>query len=779
MTRPAAPPPALPPARPESRPRDHVDAATDTAVDATEHTASAEPGWLQRALQPDATPRSAAERTRGLLVLGLIGAALLAMWLRLLATEPHLPLAWPGAPGAGIVLATQGDAALRPFAGLPVQALVLPDGHRLETAPLQRPASPRWAVEGTTRALLLGQATLLDAAVRQPWLTLQFADGRQLTLAPRPRGLAGLGVAVWLVCGLALALYLAAAVVLLAEPGLPAALYAVLSVAQGVNLLLIGVETLPGAGLGASLPQADLPLRVLADAATAAALLHIALVYPDRQPAARGLAAAGWTLALGGATVLLLLAPASQWWWLQGGLLVCGVATAGVLQRARREHGGALATLLQRLVLAGTITLALLSLALAAGLGKVAGEPTDAYGTDLVGPAAWHVFLASLLLLGPFMTRSRQVLREFALLAGIATVAGSLNLLFVAMPGLNALAALLLALAVSLVIYGAARPWILGQLAGPEVLSAERMFDSLYHVARTLERAPEQAARQIGHLLREMFDPLELARSARAAPRVRVTHDGTTLLVPLPDWPAAGQAAPARPAGTLVLRHARRGRRLFTREDAQFTERLIEQLRRAVAYDRAAEQGRSEERLRIAQDLHDDIGARLLTLMYKAPDPEIEEYIRHTLQDLKTLTRGLAASSHRLSHAAAEWKADLTQRLHATGCDLQWAFSIDRDLTLTVVQWSALTRVLRELANNIISHARATQVEITAQLEQGRLTLVVSDDGVGRAPETWSHGLGLGGVRKRVKLLGGQVAWNERAPRGIRCEVRVPLDEAA
>ena len=186
------------------------------------------------------------------------------------------------------------------------------------------------------------------------------------------------------------------------------------------------------------------------------------------------------------------------------------------------------------------------------------------------------------------------------------------------------------------------------------------------------------------------------------------------------------------------------------------------------------DRGRAEERQRLAQDLHDDIGARLLTLMYKAGDREMEEYIRHTLQDLKTLTRGLAASNHHLSHAAGEWKADLTQRLSAARLRLGWNFMSDRDVALTVVQWSGLTRILRELVSNAIYHAQASRVDVGLQLEGGTLTLRVGDDGKGGDPQTWSHGLGLGGVRKRVRALGGSVHWQANGKRGILCVVTVP-----
>ncbi|MGE0672836.1 MAG: sensor histidine kinase, partial [Methylibium sp.] len=92
----------------------------------------------------------------------------------------------------------------------------------------------------------------------------------------------------------------------------------------------------------------------------------------------------------------------------------------------------------------------------------------------------------------------------------------------------------------------------------------------------------------------------------------------------------------------------------------------------------------------------------------------------------------------------------------------------------TVVQWSALTRVLRELVSNTIAHARATRVAISLQLADDRLELRVHDDGHGRNPQAWAHGLGLGGIRKRVKQLGGEVEWRELLPAGIECRVRFP-----
>ena len=96
-------------------------------------------------------------------------------------------------------------------------------------------------------------------------------------------------------------------------------------------------------------------------------------------------------------------------------------------------------------------------------------------------------------------------------------------------------------------------------------------------------------------------------------------------------------------------------------------------------------------------------------------------------------------------------------------------------MQLNVVQWSGLTRIMRELVSNVIAHAHARKTSIRGELRDGTLHLSVADDGVGGTPQEWSTGLGLGGIRKRVRMLGGQIAWEANTPTGVRCEVSVPL----
>jgi len=700
-------------------------------------------------------------RLRLLVAFALIGCVGLLLLARELAAPLHIDASWRADARGHVELVASPEPLLRPHIG---KQLVQLGGQPLDALALQR--SSRWLTDDAERVHHRDLHERLFAAVQHENVTLRFSDGSAVELQPHQRGFVGLPVMFWALCGLALVLYLVAMVVALAKPSSRNLIYAVMALCQAGNLLLIAVESTVDFGLPPPLPRLDMPARMAFDLLTAAAMVNAVCLHPRRLPGAGLIALGAWAVAAILSVLAALGLLAAVWWWAQGGMIVMGLLSIALLSWSYRIEPHPFAVVLRRFGIVTLVTLVLLTAAVA-----LSADLTGAsYATiSATGSLAWYVFLASLLLLVPFMSRSQQVMREFSLLAAISTVATSLDLLFVAVFSLGQFASLTLSLFVSLGVYSGARQWILNQLLGSSMLTTERMFEQLYRIAREVEAHPERTPALLAQLLRDLFEPMEVSLSERQSSLTRVAGDGSTLLVPVPAL--SGDKATSR--GSITIRFAHRGRRLFTHDDARLTDRIVEQLRRAVAFDKAVEQGRSEERMRLAQDLHDDIGARLLTLMYKAQSPEMEEYVRHTLQDLKTLTRGLAAPSHRLSHAAAEWKADLTQRLAAAHVALGWSCNFDDDLLLTVVQWSALTRVLRELVSNAIAHAQAQRVDIEFTLAADQLQLTVSDNGNGRNPRAWSHGLGLGGVRKRVKQLGGAVEWREVAPRGISCRVTI------
>lgn len=704
-------------------------------------------------------------RLRLLVVAALVGCLATMLLARTLGDTTQLNASWRASENGRLELASSPLPALKSHEGEALLALIASDGSRTELDDLALRRAARWLIDDAQRSRYIATQQAITSALQQGKVSLVFADGPPVEVIPEPRGIGALSPMFWLLCGLALVMYLVAMVVMLARPTLRNLLYALATLCQAGNLALIAISSSASLGLPLPMSHWNMAAHATLDLLAAAALVHAAALHPRRLPAA---GAVGWVVWLGTAAIVWALGQGllgAAWWWVQGSVAILGVTAIALLTWSHAIEPHPFAIVTRRFATLATVAWLALTLAIAWS----AHHPLLQQQIAVVGPTLWSVLLGSLLVLLPFLSKSQQVMREFSLLAAISTIATALDLLFVAAFSLGQFASLTLALFLSLGLYSGARQWLLNQLRNQNVITTERMFEKLYRIAREVEAHPERTSSLLTQLLRELFQPLEAGVVDKRYTTPRVAHAGSTLLIPVPEL--AHSDAPEH--STIVIRFAHHGRRLFTTEDARLAERVVEQLRRAVAFDQAVEQGRNEERLRIAQDLHDDIGARLLTLMYKAQSPEMEDYVRHTLQDLKTLTRGLAAPSHPLSHAAAEWKADLTQRLTAAHIALGWSFSADRDISLSVVQWSALTRVMRELVNNVISHSQARRVDIDFALEGDRVDLSVCDNGVGRNPKAWSHGLGLGGVRKRVKQLGGEVEWREVPGGGICCRVCV------
>jgi signal transduction histidine kinase len=91
---------------------------------------------------------------------------------------------------------------------------------------------------------------------------------------------------------------------------------------------------------------------------------------------------------------------------------------------------------------------------------------------------------------------------------------------------------------------------------------------------------------------------------------------------------------------------------------------------------------------------------------------------------------------------------------------------------------TAAYRITQEALTNIARHARAGRVDVSLGVEDGGLSLTVTDDGCGFNLQelTESDGLGLAGMRERASLVGGSLDVQSREREGTRVHFRVSIN---
>ena len=227
------------------------------------------------------------------------------------------------------------------------------------------------------------------------------------------------------------------------------------------------------------------------------------------------------------------------------------------------------------------------------------------------------------------------------------------------------------------------------------------------------------------------------------------------------------------------LRHAARGRRLFAPQDATFIGAVCALMDQAAAGRDAHERGAANERRRIAQDMHDDVGARLLMLIHRAPTPDLAELARAAMNDLRAALSALEARPMALADALADWRAEATQRCEAAGVQLSWQGPGDGAGTEAVVlparQRLLIERALREGLTNALKHAAPREVTVAFELAAGTMALVLTDDGRSGDPARWAEGRGLRGMRQRLRDIGGRLDLDLDGQGRTRLRVELPL----
>ena len=144
----------------------------------------------------------------------------------------------------------------------------------------------------------------------------------------------------------------------------------------------------------------------------------------------------------------------------------------------------------------------------------------------------------------------------------------------------------------------------------------------------------------------------------------------------------------------------------------------------AASYESRAqlerESAAGEERERIYRDLHDDIGAKLLSLAIRAKTPEDADIARSALQDLRDVVSRSSRADAPLTDLLADWRAEIEGRCSAAGIRLVWNQPDDLpERTMAAAEALNLGRILRESVSNVLRHAGAGNLVIGAHFAHG------------------------------------------------------------
>lgn len=190
---------------------------------------------------------------------------------------------------------------------------------------------------------------------------------------------------------------------------------------------------------------------------------------------------------------------------------------------------------------------------------------------------------------------------------------------------------------------------------------------------------------------------------------------------------------------------------------------MQQQLRDSLNQHNAARdtQAVARERERIYRDLHDDLGAELLDLVYLAPSPEHADRARGVLRKLKEIVAAARRPPAPLLELLAEPQLESQRRTVGADISLIWEQQPALpDLLLSQQQTLHLGRILREAVSNALRHSGAQRLRVRVTDTAGRLGLEVTDDGQFNA-QPFGQGGGTMHMQQRAADLGGDIEWNE------------------
>ncbi|MBO6622523.1 MAG: PAS domain-containing protein [Balneola sp.] len=207
-----------------------------------------------------------------------------------------------------------------------------------------------------------------------------------------------------------------------------------------------------------------------------------------------------------------------------------------------------------------------------------------------------------------------------------------------------------------------------------------------------------------------------------------------------------------------------------------------------------------EERIKIAREVHDELGQMLTVLKIdlsmfsgKVKDKISNENFRFFQKNIKTILERIDIIINSVQRITTELRPEVLDDLGLKDA-IDWQakeFSKRAGLVINFKspdfnsslvkdeQATALFRIFQETLTNVMRHAKATFVDIELYFEENSIFLVIEDDGIGISEEDLnsSSSLGIIGMRERTEFLGGDVKLTGVKNKGTKVVLKFPVQD--
>ena len=204
---------------------------------------------------------------------------------------------------------------------------------------------------------------------------------------------------------------------------------------------------------------------------------------------------------------------------------------------------------------------------------------------------------------------------------------------------------------------------------------------------------------------------------------------------------------------------------------------------------KALVEGQEVERRRIASDLHDGIGALLTTVKMQFSNIRKNQQINETeIEKAEELLNQASGDVRKISHnmmpsvltklGLEEALEDLFDKVNISK-DLSASITLLNDDSIHLPENSEIMiyRIVQELVNNTIKHAKASVISLNVVFNHDKITLQYSDNGIGfNYDERLLDGaVGLSSLQTRIEFLGAELNIDTAPNKGFLCYIQLPM----